>query len=101
MSLDISDSAALVTCQNKGEDALIFRSSSSFYKSYQDDFSAGWIACRKVQPSIEWDVPRAKDIGSEDLLRIREFYEGLGVTAPSENELQKIVSTLDRGTDYD
>lgn len=102
MSLDVSDSAALVTCQNKGEDALLFRSTSPFYKSYCDDFDGGWLACRKVTPTIERDVPRdPADLTADDYVMLNAFFQGIGIAPASDQELQEIVRVLDRKTDYD
>ncbi|ROO62420.1 hypothetical protein EDC02_4399 [Micromonospora sp. Llam0] len=102
MSLDLSDIAALVTGQNKGEDALIFRNSSSFYRSYCDDFDASWAVARKVRPVINRDIPSDPNLlTTEDLAELRSFFEKLQINQTPDEDLLEIVRTLGRRTDYD
>lgn len=101
MSLDLSDQAALVTCQNKGEDALIFRSHSRFYKSYYDDFELSWRACRIVVPSLDRAIPiTAEELRSEHYELLNRFYRSLGLSECGEKELDTIVRTLGREHNY-
>lgn len=102
MSLDLSDRMALVTCQNKGEDALIFRHGAPFFfKGYADDFEAGWLACRHVRPELVRSIPADPEkLGVEDLRALSDFYTSLGLSEPSAEELQEIVRTVSRDHDY-
>lgn len=102
MSLEVFNGAALVTCQNKGDDALIFRDDSPFYKSFSDEFEAGWLVCRKIIPQIERDVPRdPKDLTGADYTLIRQFFMNLSIKPPTDAEIRAIVPILGRKTDYE
>ncbi|MFF4617855.1 hypothetical protein [Nonomuraea jabiensis] len=101
MSLDLTDQAALVTGQNKGEDALLFRTESQFFKPHGDDFDISWKACRVVSPRLGQAIPAdARKLTEQHLVILEEFYEALGVTRPSREELREIVRTLNREHDY-
>jgi hypothetical protein len=101
MSLDISDQAALVTCQNKGDDALVFRSNSQFYRPYCDDFEASWRACRIVTPRLDHAVPAdTKELTDEHYELLNKFFKSLDLPERTRVELEDIVRTLGREHDY-
>src|SRR5439155_14604356 len=98
MSLDLSDRMALVTCQNKGEDALVFRTDSPFFKSYHDDFDAGWQSCRVVTPKLKSSIAISATtrLTEEHCQVLNEFYGSLDLPSCDPAELQAIVRTLGR-----
>lgn len=100
MSLDLSDQYALVTCQNKGEDALLFRTTSQFFRSYCDDFDASWRTCRIVSPKIEIAIPLENALTIEHFAALRVFFDSVGLREDDEGELREIVKTLRRDHDY-
>jgi hypothetical protein len=101
MSLDLTDQIALVTGQNKGEDALLFRKKSQFFKPYLDDFDISWRACRIVNPRLNHSVPNDhRKLKEEHFVILDEFYDSLGISRLSRAELTQIVTILRREHDY-
>ncbi|RVX47024.1 hypothetical protein EDD27_9944 [Nonomuraea polychroma] len=101
MSLDLTDQVALVTGQNKGEDALLFRRESQFFKPYLDDFDISWKACRVVRPRLSKAIPTdPRKLAEQHFVILEEFYDSLEICRPSREELREIVRTLNREHDY-
>jgi hypothetical protein len=101
MSLDLTEQMAIVTCQNKGEDALVFRRESKFFKSYQDDFDANWRVARIIKPRLEIVIPSSsKRLRSEHFGAINDLFFSTGLTKFSDDEILLIVKTLSRENDY-
>lgn len=101
MSLDISDHAALATCQNKGEDALYFQIASQFYRSYCDDFDATWRTCRHISPRIDMaEYPDAAFLSPDVIDKLSQFFRELGFPPLAEPEIREIVKLLSRAHDY-
>lgn len=102
VSLDISDQLAIITGQNRGEPALLFRKGSEFFDSYNDDFDAGYNECRRLVPVIPdlTDDVLNESLTQSHLSTIREFFSTLQLSVCSDDEIREIVRLMRREHNY-
>lgn len=68
MSIDISQQWALITGQYRGHPAVKHQEGTAFYNTYRDEFEAGLMNCRILDPTVrspkpdELDVPSIKEM---------------------------------------
>jgi hypothetical protein len=100
LSIDIFDGKAVVTGQNKGEPALVFRRGDELFDAYADDFDAGYGDCRHIVPRIHNLRPAdlERPLRADDLDAIRKMYLAVGLTACDDNEIREIVQTATGGS---
>jgi hypothetical protein len=95
MSLDITDTFALVSGQNRGDPALVFRGDSTFFGGWRDDFDASFGECRIVTPEIcdvRWDDLESPTAECFD--RIRDCFVGMGIPALADDLIRTILGEL-------
>lgn len=64
MSIDISQSYALITGQYRGHPAVKHEEGTAFYNTYRDEFESGMMSCRILDPTVRSPKPDDLDIPS-------------------------------------
>jgi hypothetical protein len=103
ISLDASDDIAMITGQNRGDTAIVFRAGSQFYESYCDDFDASFSECRRLQvPAVETLTPSLdpSDLSASQFDELRTFFQEVGLSDCGDQELHAIVKTLHEKHNY-
>lgn len=95
MSLDISEQLALLTGQNKGEPALLFKPQSSYFTGWCDDFEASFSECRIVNPTLLGTSRRDLESPTPAVLsRVKTFFHEIGLTTCPVDDLTEILKQL-------
>jgi hypothetical protein len=103
ISLDVSDDIAMVTGQNRGEIAIVFRAGSQFYEGYCDDFDASYSECRILSvPTVRNLAPNlgTSGLSPSQLDELRAFFQEIGLSSCDDQELDAIVKVLHEEHNY-
>ena len=102
VSQDISDQLAIITGQNRGDSALLFRKGYEFFDSYNDDFDAGYNECRRLVPTIPelTDEVLRGTLTATHLAAIRDFYSNLQLSTCSDDQIREVVQLMRRDHSY-
>lgn len=100
-SIDLASDIAILTGQDKGEPALVFREQSPFFCWWQDDFEASFSECRILRPAGLALESHSLDSASDHavsefsaLLVSMDLHKSDGI------ELQSILRNLGRDHHY-